>query len=165
VTRAPTQALPLVTYYFIPPASGTHPAGSVVILKDVLILGPSLSKVPRSADPVENVTQALQVMIQDPRNAWKSPDLKVVKVMLGNGAASVDLQGEIQAPGDIVIIAARMQILLTVFAEPAVQTALVTLNGQNIANLGISHSSEAKPNGYAYTRAEIEDFIAKNQLP
>jgi hypothetical protein len=60
------------------------------------------------------------------------------------------------------MIAARMQILMTVFAEAAVQTATVTLNGKNIANLGISHESEAKPAGYAFSRGEIESYMAKN---
>ena len=51
-----------------------------------------------------------------------------------------------------------MQILMTVFAETSVQTAAVTLNGECIGNLGISHDSEARPADYAYTRTEIEAF-------
>ncbi|MCJ7622841.1 MAG: hypothetical protein MUO76_05005 [Anaerolineaceae bacterium] len=72
------------------------------------------------------------------------------------------LEGEFFGAGDVVLIAAREQILLTVFTEASVQTATITLNGKNIANLGISHSSQAKPADYTYTRAEIETFIAEN---
>ncbi len=57
-----------------------------------------------------------------------------------------------------MLIASRMQILLTVFADASVQTATVTLNGVCIGNLGISHDSEIRPADYAYTRAEIEAF-------
>jgi hypothetical protein len=81
---------------------------------------------------------------------------------LKDGAANVELEGVYSAPGDIVLIAARQQIILTVFAEEAVQTAVITLNGENIVNLGISTSSEAKPNDYVITRAEVQAFLAEN---
>lgn len=161
VTKTP-EPLPVVYYFFVPTASGNYPAGSVVILQDVLILGPTLSRFPRSSDPVANTAAALHAMLQDSRNAWKSSGLTIADLSLVNGAAVIGLQGDFQAPGDIVLIAARMQILLTVFTEPAVQTAVVTVNGQNIANLGISHASQAKPDHYAFTRAEIEQFMAAN---
>ena len=51
-----------------------------------------------------------------------------------------------------------MQILLTVFAHPAVQTAAVSLNEDTIANLGISDYRDAKPNDYVFTRLEIETY-------
>jgi hypothetical protein len=52
-----------------------------------------------------------------------------------------------------------MQILLTVFANPAVQSAAVSLNEDTIGNLGISDSRDAKPADYVFTRAEIESYI------
>jgi hypothetical protein len=72
------------------------------------------------------------------------------------------LQGEIIGAGDVVLIAARMQILMTVFADNAVQTAIVSLNGECIDNLGISNSSEARPAGYTFTCAEIETYQVKH---
>jgi hypothetical protein len=51
---------------------------------------------------------------------------------------------------------------MTVFAEPSVQTATFTINGKNIANLGISNSMDAEPEDYMYTRTAIEAFIAEN---
>ena len=72
------------------------------------------------------------------------------------------LEGEFFGAGGIVLIAARVQILLTVFTEASVQTATITLNGKNIANLGISHNSQIKPADYMYTRTEIETFMVEN---
>ena len=101
-------------------------------------------------------------MINDPRNQWISTGVGITSITFREGAANVVLEGEYFGAGDVTLIAARDQILLTVFAEDAVQTATITLNGKNIANLGVSHSSQAKPENYAYTRAEIETFMAEN---
>lgn len=162
-TTTPEQ-MPLVYYYFAAIASNTFPAGSVVILPDVLILSPTVSTIARSADAAANIQSALEAMIRDARNAWTSSDLAVTSVTINGDHATVILSGEISGVGDVVLMAARMQFLMTVFAEPSVQTATVTVNGESIGNLGISHSSEAKPADYAYTRAEIERFMAENAL-
>jgi hypothetical protein len=154
--------LPIVYYYFVAIEGKSPPAGSVVILPDVLILGPTLSDIARSPDTVTNISSALQAMINDPRNEWKSTDLGITSVTFNEGTTNVVLDGKIFGAGDAVLIAAREQILLTVFAEASVQTAVITLNGESIANLGISHSSEAKPADYKYTRTEIETFMAEN---
>jgi hypothetical protein len=61
-----------------------------------------------------------------------------------------------------VLVAARMQILLTMFANPAVQSAAVTLNGDTIGNLGVSSSTDAKPADYVYTRAEMETYLQEH---
>jgi len=163
-TETPTAQppVPIVYYYFVDMEGESPPAGSVVILPDILILGPTLSDTARSPDTATNIGSALQAMIDDPRNAWTSTDIGITSLSFREGAANVVLEGEYFGAGDVVLIAARAQILLTVFAEASVQTATITLNGKNIANLGISHSSEAKPADYTYTRAEIETFMAKN---
>jgi hypothetical protein len=153
----------VIYYYFAPIESGTFPAGSVEILPAVLILSPAVASDIPNADPAANLEIALQAVINDARNAWSSPDmLTLTSVTVNNGQATIALSGQILGAGDIVLIAARMQFLLTVFAEPSVQTAIVTLNGESIGNLGISHSSEAKPDDYAYTRADIEAYMTEN---
>lgn len=161
-TPEPPTSMPIVYYYFVAIESNTFPAGSVVILPDILVLGPTTSDIARSSDNVTNIGAALQAMINDPRNAWTSTNLEITSITFTEGAATVELEGEIFGAGDVVRIAARQQILMTVFAESAVETATVILNGENIANLGISHSSQAKADDYAYTRAEIETFMAEN---
>jgi hypothetical protein len=51
---------------------------------------------------------------------------------------------------------------MTVFANPSVQRATITLNGSAISNMGISNSINAQPADYIYTRAEIEAFMNEN---
>jgi hypothetical protein len=157
--------VPIVYYYFVAVESNTYPAGSVVILPDILILGPALSEISRSTDAVTNIGNALQSMLDDPRNAWTSTNLSIASITLDQGAASVALEGEYFAPGDIVLVAAREQIMLTVFTEAAVQTVTITLNGKNIVNLGISNISQAQPEDYVFTRDEIDAFLAENAYP
>lgn len=134
----------------------------MVILSGELILSPTNSDIVPNPDISVNIYSALQAMISDPRNVWTSDNLTITSITCTEGAADIALQGEIFGAGDIVLIAARYQILLTVFAEPSVQTAIIRLNGENIANLGISHTSESKPADFSYTRVEIENYIAEN---
>lgn len=164
-TQPAPSTIPIVYYYFVALASNTYPAGSVVIQPDALILGPTLSEFARSADITTNISSALQAMLNDPRNAWKSSDLSITNITFEDGVARVDLVGGISAAGDAVLIAARYQVVLTVFAESAVQSATIKINGANIANLGISHSRQAQVEDYAYTRDEIETFLAENAYP
>ena len=162
-STAPAQPpVPVIYYYFVAIAGNTYPAGSVVILPDILVLAPELSNIARGSDPAINIGSALQAMLRDARNAWSSSDVGITSIAFSAGSAKVVLRGKFFGAGDVVLIAARMQMLMTVFAEAAVQTATITLNGENIANLGISHGSEAKPANYAYTRAEIETCMAEN---
>jgi hypothetical protein len=160
-TNTAEQQTPIVYYYFASIPGNTFPAGSVVIIPDVLILSPTLSDVPRSADAATNVQSAVQAMLNDPRNVWTG-SVTISSVTVDGGHAAVALNGEIRGVGDAVLVAARMQFLFTVFAEPSVQTTTITINGQNIGNLGISHSSEEKAADYAHTRAEVETFMAQN---
>ena len=72
------------------------------------------------------------------------------------------LQGEYFGESEELLNAASVQILLTVFANPSVQSAAVTLNGDTIGNLGISGSTNAKPADYVYTRAEMETYLKEH---
>lgn len=157
-----TPGRPIVYYYFADVNSKPLPEMCVAVLPNILILAPALSDVPRSSDTTANITSGLQAVIDDRRNTWAGEDLAVANVTFSNGSADVTLRGRITGPGDIVLIAARMQILLTIFAESQVQTAIVTISGENIANLGISRESEARQAQYQYTRGDIENFIMEN---
>jgi len=140
-------------------AKDVPPEGSVVIMPDTYILAPTLSDFKRSPDTAANLRAALEAVLHDDRNGWKSSDLEIVDVTFGDGHANVVLQGEYFGVGDVTLIAASMQILMTVFANASVQTATVTLNGDTIGNLGVSISLNAKPADYVFTRTEVETFM------
>jgi len=156
-------AEPILYYYFVDVAENAPPEGSVEILPGQIVLAPAQSGLPRSTETAADLASALQVMLNDPRNMWTSTRVGITSLTFSQGAARVVLDGEYFGAGDIVLIAARMQILMTVFADPLVQTATVTLNGENISNLGISQLRDARPASYAYPRAEIEYFMAENK--
>jgi hypothetical protein len=153
---------PIVYYYFVALDEIAPPEGSVMVFPNSILLAPTQSDIMQSPDTAGNIKSALDAMIHDLRNMWTSSNLEIANVTFNEGHVNVVLQGDIFGVGDIVLIAARMQILLTVFAIPSVQSVTITLNGDNIGNLGVSSSMEAKPADYVYTRAEIETFMAEN---
>lgn len=152
----------ILYYYFVEIAKGIPPEGSVVIMPYAYILAPTTSDTMHSPDTAANLRAALEAVLNDGRNGWISNNLGIVDVTFGDGHANVALQGEYFGVGDVTLIAARMQILMTVFANASVQTATVTLNGDTIGNLGVSNSMNAKPAEYVFTRAEIETFMNEN---
>ncbi len=161
----PTSTLepePVVYYYFVMITGSPLPAGSVVILPDELILAPMITNKNLTSDTAANLKIALLAMIHDPDNTWTSSNLEITGLTFIDGAVKLVLQGQIFAPGDIVLIATKMQFLMTVFAEPSVQTATITINGKNIANLGISRESDLSPDDYAYSRDEVESYIEQH---
>ncbi|HLO29201.1 MAG TPA: hypothetical protein VK249_08705 [Anaerolineales bacterium] len=130
-----------------------------MIAPDAYILAPTRSDMTYSPDTTANLGTALEAVLKDGRNGWISSNLEIVDVTFADGHADVVLQGEYFGVGDVTLIAARMQILMTVFANASVQTATVTLNGDTIGNLGVSNSMNAKPADYVFTRAEIQTFM------
>lgn len=152
-----------VYYVFVDLSHQSIPEGSIEILPEALVLTPKAVSA-GDLDPAESLQAALSAMIADENNAWTTENLTVKEIMFQDGHAMVAMEGEIFGAGDIVLIAARMQFLMTLFANQAVQTATVTLNGENIANWGISNSLEARPIEDAFTRAEIETFIQEHSF-
>ena len=127
----------------------------------ILLLSASSDK-PYTSDTAADLRTALELVLHHDSNDWMSSDLEIVDVTFRNGHADIVLQGKYSGESDEVLVAARMQILLTVFANPAVQTAAVTLNGDTIGNLGVSSSTDAKPADYVYTRAEMETYLIEH---
>jgi hypothetical protein len=149
---------PIIYYRFAEAGGGPFPDGSLTLLENELILVPEEINADSVQDTALRITMALQSMMDDTCNAWTGEDLFIAGVSFGDGHADVRLQGSICGPGDIVLVAARMQVLLTVFADTRVQTATVTIDGECIGNLGISHESEAEPADHIFTREDIEVF-------
>ena len=150
----------IIYYFFVTIAEGAPPERSVVIMPDTYILAPALSNITYGPDTAVDLKAALEAVLNDERNGWISSNLDIIEVVFDEGRADVVLQGEYFGVGDVTLIAARMQILMTLFANTSVQTATVTLNGDTIANMGVSR--EAKPANYVYTRAEVETFMAEH---
>ncbi len=147
----------IVFYHFFVPQ---HPSPWAV-RTPILLLHASSDK-PYTSDTAADLRTALELVLQHDRNDWISGDLEIADVTFRDGHADIVLQGEYSGESDEVLNAASMQILLTVFANPAVQSAAVTLNGDTIGNLGVSSSTNAKPADYVYTRAEMETYLREH---
>lgn len=152
----------MVYYHFVNLANYAPPQGSVVVMPDNLILAPTQLDLVYGSDVAADLRNALEAVFKDERNYWVSDKLKIDQISYTGGHAQVVLAGEYYAVAPVVLTAARAQILLTLFANAAVGSATVTINGDTIANIAISNSRDAKPADYAYTRAEIENFMAEN---
>jgi hypothetical protein len=155
----------VVYYYLVSPGESVPQQGSVSILSDDLVLSPASSAVSSTLDIREKIFTAVQAMISDTRNNALVGNLIINDLDFRDGHVDLALQGDVFAAGDVVLIAVRMMILLTVFSDGSVQTALVTLNGKNIVNMGISFSGNALPEDYMVSRFEIETFKTENAYP
>ena len=148
----------IVFYHFdMPPYHGRLGA-----IRTPIFLFSADSEEPYTSNTASDLRTAVELVLQDERNGWISSDLEIVGVTFRDGHADMVLQGEYSGESDEVLSAARMQILLTVFANPSVQTAAVTLNGDTIGNLGVSSSTNARPADYVYTRAEMETYLIEH---
>lgn len=171
VTSLPATLPPTVTsvspgdqivFYYFAPLTEPFPEGSVVVMPEAYILAPQLSESAYTPDTAADLRTSLDYMLSDARNGWTSTDLEILETSFRDGHANIILQGEYFGVGDVTLIAVKMQLLLTIFANPAVQTATVTLNDDTIGNLGVSNSLYAFPADYVFTRVEIEAFVAEN---
>ena len=150
----------VIYYYFVYHNEAILPTGGVIILPETYILAPTLSDAAPAPEVAVNLKSALEAALSDSRNGWISEKVIVVNVSFSEGHADVELQGEYFGVGDVTLIAASQQILLTVFANTNVQTATVSLNDDTVGNLGVSHSMDAKPADYVFTRGEIEAYLS-----
>jgi hypothetical protein len=158
----PSGDVPVTYYAFVEDPGSGLPAGSLEILPGILALAPVTSDRTCSAgDTGAYVTAALEEMITDPGNEWGG-DVRVSEVTFSpdGGHATVSLEGEVLAPADIVLMAFGDQVLLTVFADGSVRSAAVTIDGECIGNLGISHESEELDPGHVYTRSDVEGMLS-----
>ena len=131
-------------------------------IRTPMLLVIASSDEPYTSDTAADLRTALELVLQDDRNGWSSSDLEIVDVTFRDGHAVMVLQGEYVGESEEVLNAASMQILLTVFSNPAVQTAAVTLNGDTIGNLGVSSSTNTRPADYVYSRAEMETYLKEH---
>jgi hypothetical protein len=158
----------IVYYYFMEQRENPIPKGTVSVYHR---LAPPYADETYTSGTAADLRTALELVLRDERNVWIGEILEaeIVDVTFRNGHAQVRLQGEYfftSARCEPLCYAlledALTQILLTVFANPAVQTAAVSLNEDTIANLGIFRNRDAKPANYVFRRIEIEMYLAEN---
>ena len=149
----------IVYYYPVWSAETPIPEGTVSGL------APTYADQTYTSDTAADLRTALEIILhEDARRVWDSSNLEIVNVTFGNGHAELVIAGEYFAMGDAQPCIASIQILMTVFANPSVQTANVTLNGGPIGNrcfFGPPNQNDYL-NDDLYTRAEIEKYMKEN---
>jgi hypothetical protein len=158
----------IVYYYFVKPGENPIPEGTVDV-HPAGLLAPTYANETYTSDTAADLRTAVEIVLHDERNSWLEPEFEaeIVDVTFSNGHAQVLLQGEYSGEYSISepissldvcaqFVGSRMLSLLTVFANPAVQTAAVSLNEDTIANLC---SIDPKP---VLTRAEVEAYLKEN---
>ena len=127
------------------------PTEDDIVIIEQIVLRRMETAIASTGNPVDDIEQSLQMMLGS-HNLWNSESLTIDSVEFSDSQATIHLGGRIQAPGDIVLIAARQQMLLTLFEIPQVDSILMTVSGLHIMNIGISHDSQAVPDNHALSR-------------
>jgi hypothetical protein len=153
----------IVYYYPMWTAENPIPEGTIHAIH---LFAPAYTDETFTSDTVADLKTALEIILhEDSRRVWYTSDLEIVDVTFRNGHADVVLQGESFAAGDAQPCAGSLQILMTVFANPAVRTAAVTLNEHAIGRLCIFRGGDPPiiptVNG-VYARADIETYMKEN---
>jgi hypothetical protein len=153
-----------IVYYYPVWSENPIPEGTI---RAGFLFAPAYTDETFTSDTAADITRALEIILhEDSRRVWGTSDLEIVEVTFRNGHAAVVLQGETTAAGDSQPCAGGLQILMTVFANPSVQTAAVSLNGgTTIGNLCF-FGPPTPPiiphvNG-VYARADIEAYMKEN---
>ena len=153
----------IVYYYPVQYAETPIPEGTI---HAVHLFAPAYTDETYTSDTAADLRTALEIILhQDSRRIWYSSDLEIVDVTFRNHHADVVLQGEYLAAGDAQPCAASLQILMTVFANPSIRTAAVTLNGHAIGGLCIFRGGDPpliQTVNDVYTRAVIETYMKEN---
>jgi hypothetical protein len=135
-------------------------------VRAVHLFAPAYTDETFTSDIAADLRRALEIILhEDTRRIWDSSELEIVELTFGNGHADVVIQGEYFALGDAQPCAASLQILMTVFANPSVRTAAVTLNGGMIGGLCIFRGGDPpmiQTVDDVYTRAVMETYMKEH---
>lgn len=152
----------IVYYHLVWAEQGPVPDGTI---RAVHLFAPAYTDETFSADTAADLRRALEIILhEDSRRVWDSTGLEIVDVTFRSGHTDVVIEGEYFAAGDAQPCAAGLQILMTVFANPSVQTANVTING---GSPGVCIFKDGDPpliptvNG-VHTRAAIETYMEEH---
>jgi hypothetical protein len=121
-------------------------------------VSPIASTIPLST-PEENIRNSLELMfttesVEGQRNVWGDDlDLAVNSLTIENGLATIQIAGMMMLRGTCADAEMEAQLLLAVFAEPSVESALIMLNETNMRQ-SFDMSGNA-PIDFHYTRENI----------
>ena len=142
----------------------TRNANSIIVACDA-ILSPIESSTARVADAATNIRNSLNLLFssnQGSYNHWAGQGLSVQSVSIdSNGRANIAITGNVMLVGSCADGVMKAQILQSIFAEPSVQTAYVTVGGRNLVQ--IFDMSGLQPANAVFTRADIP--IVTNPQP
>lgn len=138
---------------------GPVPEGTIHAIH---LFAPAYTDETFTADTAADLRRALEIILhEDSRRIWDSSALEIVEMTFRSGHAQVVIEGQALAAGDAQPCAASLQILMTVFANPSVQTAAISLNGRSIAGLCRfdSHSPPIiETVNEVYSRAAVQGY-------
>ena len=152
-----------ITYWRLIWLDSGLPEDDMIVLTSNVVLDRVVTDVSAGTDPADNIRLALQSIIESPEDRlWETEGMTIDEVTVDGSAATVRLSGHINVIGGLVAFGTQVQFAMTVFEQPDVETALITFNGQNIANLVVDHESQRKPEDFVYTRADLYDAYLPN---
>lgn len=108
----------------------------------------------RTGDSVTDIETALNEMMSS-QNLWEAENVLIESITLEGDSLTIEMSGTITAIGGGLLAIVPIQFQLTVFEDPAINSTLITLNGENLANIGVSHSSLGVGNQIPFTRAGL----------
>ena len=145
------------------PAENPIPEGTV---RAIHLFAPAYTDETFTSDTAGDLRRALEIILhEDARQIWESRELEIVEVTFRNGHADVVIEGKYFVAGHTQPCAASLQILMTMFANPSVRTASISLNGGSIAGLCVFMAGSPpiiKTVNDVYSRAAIEGYMKGN---
>ena len=140
-----------ISYWRFANITDVTPADTDIVIFGLGVLAEVESATVRTGIPATDIEIAMQDMINS-NNIWTAENIVIESVIIDGDMVTIRLSGTISAVGGAILSMVPIQFQLTVFEEQSINRALITLNGQNLANLGASHESQLVANDVPFTR-------------
>jgi LysM repeat protein len=135
--------------------TNTRSPGSVVVACESII-APTQSTTARTNDAATNIRNSLNALFttgSSTNNLWAGQGLSVQSVTVTNGRANIAITGGLSLTGACADGVMEAQFLLSVFGEAQVQSAYVTVDGQNLVQT--FDMSGLEPADAVFTPADV----------
>lgn len=147
-----------IGYWQMLPINEVVPTDTDIVIIDQFLLRRVEHITSRTNNNVINLEQAIQALINSD-NLWEAENLIIESVMIEGSFATIRLTGDIRAAGGAIFSAVPTQFYLTAFEDPTIDSVLVLVGGENIANLNISNDIQRIANDVAFTREMLATRI------